>query len=187
MAVVYNFAGNSAIDQGADWYATFIYKQPAQITNITGDGTTVTFTAVNGFTAGQTVSIDGVLPWVYNLQDVTISAVTPTSFQVVNGATGNYISGGIATAPVDITGFSAALQLRSTPNSPTAVLDLTTANGGIDIPNGTDGVINVHATATQTGAIDEGPYVYDLEITSPYNIVTRVSQGQAVISAEVTQ
>ena len=30
-------------------------------------------------------------------------------------------------------------------------------------------------------------YVYDLEITSPYNIVTRVSQGQAVISAEVTQ
>jgi hypothetical protein len=70
MAVSFNFTGEYAIDQGADWYATFIYKQPAEITNITGNGTTVTVTAVNGFTPGQTVSIDGVTPPIYNLQNV---------------------------------------------------------------------------------------------------------------------
>jgi hypothetical protein len=32
MAVSFNFTGDYAIDQGADWYATFIYKQPAEIT-----------------------------------------------------------------------------------------------------------------------------------------------------------
>ena len=46
MAVSFNFTGEYAIDQGADWYATFIYKQPAEITNISGNGTTVTVTVV---------------------------------------------------------------------------------------------------------------------------------------------
>lgn len=182
MAVSYNVV----IDQGADWYINFIYKQPAQITNVSGNGTTVTYTAANGLTAGQIVSIDGVLPDVYNLQDVVVATASSTQFTVTNGATGYYISGGLATAPYDLTGFSAAMQLRSLPSDPTAVLTLTTANGGITI-TGATGLIEVHATATQTGNIDEGPYYYDIEITSPQNVVTRVAQGQAIVSAQVTQ
>jgi len=182
MAVSYNVV----IDQGADWDINFIYKQPAQITNIVGDGTTVTVTAANGLTPGQVVSIDGVIPSQYNLQDVVVATASATDFTVTNGATGIYISGGIATAPYDITGFSARMQLRSLPDSPEVVLDLTTDNGGIAI-NGPDGVIAVHATAAQTTAIDEGPYYYDLEIESNSLIVTRVSQGQAIVSAEVTR
>ena len=34
---------------------------------------------------------------------------------------------------INITGYTAALQLRSLPSDPTAVLTLTTANGGITI------------------------------------------------------
>lgn len=184
MAVSYNVV----IDQGADWFINFLYRQSTEITNVVADGTTVTFTAENGFSPGQIVSIDGVLPNQFNLQNVTVASATATQFTVTNGATGIYISGGIASCPFDLTGYTAALQMRSLPDSPEIVLDLTTTNGGITI-TGATGLIEVHATAAETTAIDEGPYYYDLEITSPapQNIVTRVSQGQAIVSAEVTR
>ena len=90
--------------------------------------------------------------------------------------------------PIDITGFTAEMQMRSLPNATTAQMTLSTSNGGITL-DGPNGIIELHATATQTGNIDEGPYYYDLEITSPapQNIVTRVSQGQAIVSAQVTR
>ena len=182
MAVTYN----TTIDQGADWYINFIYKQPAEITNIVGNGTTVTYTAANGFAPGQTVSIDGVLPPAYNLQNVTVATASATTFTVTNGATGIYISGGIATAPVNVTGYSAELQLRSLPSDPTAVLSLSTADGEITV-TGASGEFAVHATAAQTTNIDEGTYYYDIEITSGTGIVTRLAQGQVVVTPEVTR
>ena len=182
MAVTYN----TVMDQGADWYINFIYKQPAEITNVSGNGTTVTFTAVNGFAPGQTVSIDGILPPQYNLQNVTVANATASNFTVTNGATGIYISGGIATAPVNVTGYTAELQMRSLPQDPTAVLTLTSASGAISI-TGASGEFAVHATAAQTRAIDEGTYYYDIEITSSTGIVTRLAQGQIVVTPEVTR
>ena len=182
MAVTYN----TVIDQGADWYINFVYNQPAVITNIVGNGTTVTYTADNGYTASQVVSIDGVIPNVYNLQNVTIASRTTSQFTVTNGATGAYISGGLAYAPVNLTGYTAELQIRSLPSSPDAVLTLNTSNGGITITALT-GNIEVHATATQTRNIDEGTYYYDIEISSVSGIVTRLAQGQVVISPEVTR
>jgi hypothetical protein len=181
MAVTYN----TTMDQGADWYINFIYKQPATITNISGNGTTVTFTASNGFTAGQIVSIDGVLPSQYNLQNVTIATANTTQFTVTNGATGIYISGGLATAPVNVTGFTARMQLRSLPQDANAVLTLSSATGEITV-GGANGEFAVHATAAQTGAIDEGTYYYDIEITNA-GIVTRLAQGQIVVTPEVTR
>lgn len=182
MAVVYNVE----IDQGADWYINFVYNQPAEITNISANGTTVTFTAVNGFTAGQTVSISGVLPSQYNFQNVSVASATASNFTVTNSATGVYISGGIAYAPVNLTSYTAELQIRSLPSSPDAVLTLNTSNGGIAITALT-GTIACHATANQTRLIDEGTYYYDIEITSLSGIVTRVAQGQVIVSAEVTR
>lgn len=182
MAVTYN----TTMDQGADWYITFIYKQPAEITNVSGNGTTVTYTATNGFSAGQTVSIDQILPPQYNLQNVTIASATASNFTVTNGATGIYISGGLATAPVNVTGYTAELQMRSLPQDPTAVLTLTSASGAITL-GGTNGQVAVHATAAQTRAIDEGTYYYDIEITSGGGIVTRLAQGQIVVTPEVTR
>jgi hypothetical protein len=90
--------------------------------------------------------------------------------------------------PINLQGFTAALQLRSLPNSPSAALTLTTQNGGITITSNS-GLVSIHATSEQTGAIDEGDYVYDLDITSPApaTVVTRLIQGQAVVSAQVTR
>ena len=89
--------------------------------------------------------------------------------------------------PVNITDYTAEMQVRSYPNDTTVVLDLTTENGGITI-TGAEGLVELHATAEQTRAIDEGSYYYDLEITAPITgVITRLVQGQAVVSAEVTR
>jgi hypothetical protein len=90
-----------------------------------------------------------------------------------------------AGTPVNITGYTAALQLRSLPETPTAVLSLATGSG-ITI-TGAAGLVAVHATAAQTGAIVSGDYYYDLEITSQSGVVTRLVQGQALVNPQVTR
>ena len=183
MAITYD----TTIDQGANWFINFIYNQPTTITNITANGTTVTVTAVNAFTAGQLVSIEGVIPSQYNFTNVAIATRNASQFTITNSATGTYISGGVAYVPVNLTGCTAALQLRSLPNDPTAALTLTTENGGIALTALT-GKIAISATAAQTRAIDEGYYYYDLEVTATATgVVTRIAQGQILVSAEITR
>jgi len=181
MAVSYNVT----IDQGADWYITFIYNQPAEITNITANGTTITVNAVNGFYPGQIASISGVNPSQYNLQNFTVVSSTNSEFTISSPVTGTYISGGLAYAPVNLSGYTAKMQLRSLPSDVDAALSLETGDGITITP--LTGQIDVHATSAQTTTIDEGTYYYDIEITSSSGVVTRIAQGQAIVSAEVTR
>ena len=51
----------------------------------------------------------------------------------------------------------------------------------------TAGKINLIATATQTTAIEEAIYVYDLEIESSAGSVTRILEGQVTVTPEVTR
>jgi hypothetical protein len=176
---------NTIIDQGSDWYRNFLYTQPAIITNVVGNGVSITYTAENGFSAGETVFIQGIMPSQYNLGNATIATRTSTQFTVENPASGLYLQGGDALSAVDITGYTARMQLRSLPNDSYAVLTLTDTSGiTIDGPTGT---LAVHATATQTAAISAGPYYYDLEITSPTGVKTRIVQGELNVNAEVTR
>jgi hypothetical protein len=81
------------------------------------------------------------------------------------------------------------MQLRATPQSVNPVLTLTTQNGGITI-TGATGTVALHATAAQTEDIVEGSYAYDIEIyspASPTTVITRLVQGQILVSAEVTR
>ena len=91
-----------------------------------------------------------------------------------------------AGTPINITGYSAALQIRQNYYDTTALLTLTSPSGGIVI-TGAAGKINITMTDVQTGSLDEGFYVYDLEITSSGGIVTRLIQGQFTVSPEVTR
>jgi hypothetical protein len=87
---------------------------------------------------------------------------------------------------INLTGYTAALQIRDTYADSTTDLSLTSPSGGIVI-TGATGTISIHATAAQTRAIAAGNYVYDLEITSSTGIVTRLIQGKISISPEVTR
>jgi hypothetical protein len=85
----------------------------ANITLAAGNGTTITYTANNNFSVGQTVKITGISPAQYNLSNATIASATSTQFTVTNAASGTYTSGGYAssysviykaTIPQDVSG-----------------------------------------------------------------------------------
>ena len=83
---------------------------------------------------------------------------------------------------MDLTNYSARMQLRSSVESTTIALTVTCA-----ITNATSGILTVSNTATQTMGVDAGIYVYDLEIESSAGVVTRLMQGTATITANVTR
>jgi hypothetical protein len=83
----------------------------AIITNVSGNGTTVTYTAANSFPGSGTVTITGVDPVAYNLTDATLASATATQFTVTSNAIGTYVGGGAAylrtsTAAISSTNFS---------------------------------------------------------------------------------
>lgn len=83
---------------------------------------------------------------------------------------------------MDLTNYSARMQLRSSVESTTVALTVTCT-----ITNATGGILTVSNTATQTMGVDAGIYVYDLEIESSAGVVTRLMQGTATITANVTR
>lgn len=87
--------------------------------------------------------------------------------------------------PINLTGYSAYMQLRENYDSTTADLTLTTANGGILI-NGPIGEITITATATQTTTLVSDYYLYDLELVNGQS-TTRLLQGQITVNSEVTR
>lgn len=71
----------------------------ATITNASGTGSTVTFTADNDFEPNDRVVVSGVLPTGYD-GIYTIQSATATQFTVSDSETGTYISGGEANVGV---------------------------------------------------------------------------------------
>ena len=86
---------------------------------------------------------------------------------------------------INLTGYTAAMQIRTSYESASTVVSLTSSSG-IVITAAT-GLLTINITSTQTAALTPGTYVYDLEITSGANVVTRLIQGSVMVSAEVTR
>jgi hypothetical protein len=87
---------------------------------------------------------------------------------------------------INLTGYTARMQVRSTLESASTVVELTTANGRIAL-GGTAGTITLTISATDTAALTSGRGVYDLELVSGSGIVTRLLQGVCTISRNVTR
>jgi hypothetical protein len=75
---------------------TIRYGGPSNITNISSNGTTVTYTSANNFSTGNIISIYGNNPSAYNLSNVPVASATSTGFTVTNAASGTFVSGGEA-------------------------------------------------------------------------------------------
>ena len=88
--------------------------------------------------------------------------------------------------PVDLTGFSADLQIRQTPQSTTILYEGSTANGNI-VLGGTAGTITLTIPSTTTAGFSWLRGVYDLILTSSGGIVTRLLQGSVTVSPDVTR
>lgn len=88
-------------------------------------------------------------------------------------------------SPKDLTGFSAAMQVRETFDSSATVVSLT--NGSGITLGGVLGTINVIVSSSATSAIPAGYYSYDLEITSGAGVRDRLLEGKFIVTPEVTR
>jgi hypothetical protein len=83
---------------------------------------------------------------------------------------------------IDLSGYTAAGQIRKTYSSSTAV------NFTVSIASpASAGTLNIGLSNTQTNAMKAGRYVYDVEITNSGGVKTRVLEGQVEITPGVTQ
>lgn len=87
--------------------------------------------------------------------------------------------------PIDLTGYSARMQVRSSYDAQTALLSLSSPSGGISIDPLT-GTLALTATAAQTAAMPAGIHVYDLELVIG-TAVDRLLAGRARVSPEATR
>lgn len=87
---------------------------------------------------------------------------------------------------VNLTGYTARMQIRANKRATTALLDMTTENGRI-VLGGAAGTMQLILSATETAAFIWTKGVYDLELIAPGGNVTRLFQGAIVIDTEVTR
>lgn len=95
---------------------------------------------------------------------------------------------GGACVPRNLDGWTARMQVRSSYESPTPVLSLSTETGGI-VLTPAEGRVSLFATATQTAAIAApAAYVYDIEAQqTETGRVDRWLEGVARVTPEVTR
>lgn len=91
----------------------------------------------------------------------------------------------IGETPVDLTGYTARMQVREKHTSTIYNLNLTTENGGITL-GGDEGTILITIDANDTGDLVAKEYVYDLELDSGGE-VTRIIEGKFIVTPEVTR
>ena len=83
---------------------------------------------------------------------------------------------------LDLTGYTAAAQMRKTYSSSTISATFATSI------NASAGQVTLTLTDTQTSGLESGRYVYDLNITKTSDSsITRVVEGQAILTPGVTR
>lgn len=82
--------------------------------------------------------------------------------------------------PIDLTGYTAKLQIRDFPSSPTVVFE---SEPSITASTGT---ITFSMNPTQTSALIKSKYVYALELTLNNNVI-RLIEGEVFVSPEVVR
>jgi hypothetical protein len=87
--------------------------------------------------------------------------------------------------PINLTSYSARMQVRSTFDASATALTFTSGSG-ITL-GGTAGTILIEASAATTAGVAIGQYVYDLEMVSAGSAVTRLIQGTFIVDPEVTK
>ena len=83
--------------------------------------------------------------------------------------------------PWDLTGYTFAMQVRRSASSSTTLLEINAATMN------SLGHVYATASATSMSAVPAGRWVYDVELTSPGDQVTRILEGRFIVTPEVTQ
>jgi hypothetical protein len=81
----------------------------------------------------------------------------------------------------DLSDYSFAMQVRRSSSSSTTLLNLTSAT----MTN--QGRVSVTVNAATMADVPAGRWVYDIELTSSGDEVTRILEGRFIVTPEVTQ
>ena len=92
----------------------------------------------------------------------------------------------LAGVPINITSYSGDMQVRENIDDTATLMQASTANGKMVI-DGAAGKVTVTIPKTETTLLDFTRAVYDLEVTSPGSVTTRLIQGDVKLSEEVTR
>ncbi|MEB3209538.1 MAG: hypothetical protein VKK63_11585 [Synechococcus sp.] len=87
--------------------------------------------------------------------------------------------------PVDLTGYAARMQLRTTTEAASPTVSLSTVGGTMTV--NASGEIQLAYPAISSSAITAATYLYDLELENPAGNVRRLVEGRAVVSREITR
>jgi repressor of nif and glnA expression len=174
------------------WESPVIVYKP--ITAITQAAPVVITATAHGAPVNWRVKLTNILGMTDLNSNDTYQVVTDTSSNTITINAINslnykaYISGGIVqyNQPVNLTGFTARMQIRSDIDSQTVLAELTTANGGIVLDN-TAKTITLTIPATVTAAFTFTTAVYDLELISSGLQVTQFCGGILTLYKEVTR
>ncbi len=100
----------------------------------------------------------------------------------------SYTSGGVIeyNEPINLTGYTARMQLRAKIDDTTTLDEYTTENGKIVI-NTTDCTIGFNISAATTSSYTFNTAVYSLELVSSGGIVTPLATGTITLVKEVTR
>lgn len=86
---------------------------------------------------------------------------------------------------VNLTGFTARMQVRKSATAPAPVLNLTSGSG-ITL-GGAAGTIALYASDSTTAGVPAGDYVYSLELDPGGGNSFRLLEGKCTVTAEVTR
>jgi len=89
-----------------------------------------------------------------------------------------------AGAAIDVTSYTAVLRAKEKISDSANVLDMTSANSQIVVGN-TNGIFTLALTAAETAALSFRKAIYQMEVTSPAGVVTRLIQGTVLVSTEL--
>ncbi len=88
--------------------------------------------------------------------------------------------------PINLTGYSARMQVREHLSSQTAFLELSTSNSRISI-TAAQGKLVLEIPANITETLTHPTGVYDLELEAANGTVTRLLQGRVTIDRSITR
>jgi hypothetical protein len=92
----------------------------------------------------------------------------------------------INSVPVNITGYTARMQIRRSISSTDKLIELSTENGRITV-DGVNGMFTLYISPADTAALPSGTWVYDFETFAPNGTTTTLLEGAFVIDPQVSR
>lgn len=168
-----------------------IYKV---ITGITKAAPVVITSIGHGVPPGWRVKLTdiGGMKELNNTTDYRVATVLTSDSLEINSINSSsytpYVSGGVLeyNEPIDLTGYTARMQIRAKIDDPVILTELTTENNGIILNNTTKSII-LQITAIATAAATWKSAVYNLELISSGGQVTTLCVGNLTLTKEVTR